>query len=536
MKIAVFRIAFLALVTLLASGYAATPVYAQATFVIVNDDATGVGLNDTTSVTPVGGNTGTTLGAQRLNVLQAAADAWGAMLQSSQPIRVSVQFLDLFCTPTQAVLGSAGARTYVADFPNAPALNTLYPIALANAIASQDLDPGNSDIIVQINLNLGTASCFSGTEWYLGLDGMAGSNVDLYSTMLHELAHDLGIGTTVDLSTGATFSTFDDAYIQSLEDHSLGQNWPNLSNAQRVTSATDNGDLHWTGSNVANLSGQLTQGADGDHVLMYAPSSLSLGSSVTHFDTTLTPDDLMEPFHVPAQTPSLLSVGLLADLGWTVTDSDSDLIADPLDNCPHHANNNQADNDSDGMGDACDEDDDNDEMTDSYELDNGLDPLTPDATLDGDEDGLSNLQEFTLGTAANNADTDSDGLPDGYEVNHGLSPTNAADAAADSDQDGLTNLEEFNLGTAINDADTDDDGITDGVEINNGLNPQDAGDATLDPDRDGLNNLMELSAGTDLLVPDTDGDGVLDGVDNNPLDASDGAMQLATVVITTILE
>ncbi|PON13319.1 hypothetical protein C2W62_34965 [Candidatus Entotheonella serta] len=458
MNLAVFRIAFLAFVTLLAGLSTSIPASAQATFVIVNDDAPGIGLNDTTSVAPVGGNNGTTLGAQRLNVLQAAANAWGTMLQSSQPIQVSVQFLDLFCTPTQAVLGSAGTRTYVADFPNAPALNTLYPIALANAIASQDLDPGNPDIIVQLNLNLGTSSCFSNTEWYLGLDGMAGSNVDLYSTVLHELAHGLGFGTTVDLSTGATFSTFDDAYIQSLEDHSLAQSWPNLSNAQRVTSATDNGDLHWTGSNVANLSGQLTQGVNGDHVLMYAPSSLSLGSSVTHFDTSLTPDDLMEPFHVPAQMPSMLAIGLLADLGWTVLDSDSDLISDSLDNCPNDANNNQADNDSDGAGDVCDDDDDNDGITDSYEMNNGLNPLVADETLDGDQDGLTNLKEFMLGTAANNADTDGDGLPDGYEVNNGLSPTNTADAAVDSDLDGLTNLEEFNLGTAINDVDTDDDG------------------------------------------------------------------------------
>lgn len=506
MTIAVFRIIALASVMLLASLSAAAPSYAQATFVIVIDDAPGVGLNDPTSTTPIGGNTGATLGAQRLNVLQAAADAWGAVIESGIDIRVSVQFLDLFCTSNQAVLGSAGARNYAYDFPDAPMPTTLYPIALANALADQDLDPANADITVQLNLNLGMANCFSGSGWYLGLDGVAGGNVDLYSTVLHELAHGLGIATTVDLSTGATFQGLGDAYILSLEDHSRGQLWPDLTNAQRVASSTDNGDLHWVGGNVSGLSSHLTAGVDGTHVQMYAPSSFSSGSSVTHFDTSLTPDDLMEPFHVEAREPSLLSTALLADLGWPLVDSDSDLIADPHDNCPTNANSNQVDNDNDGAGDACDADDDNDGMTDSYELSNGLDPLTADETLDKDQDSLTNLQEFNLGTAANNPDTDSDGLPDGFEVAQGLSPTNAADAAEDTDLDGLTNLEEYNLGTAINDTDTDDDGIADGVEIANGLNPQDNSDATSDLDGDGLDNLMELVTGTDILAPDTDGD------------------------------
>ena len=535
MHTTIFRLIRFAFVVFLICLGTALPAYAQTTFVIINDDAPGVGLNDTTSAAPVGGNNGTTLGQQRLNVLQAAANAWGEVLQSSVSVNVSVQFLDLFCTANQAVLGSAGAVNYTYNFPNAPVPTTLYPMALANALAGQDLDPNNPDIIVQLNRNLGAANCFAGSGWYLGLDGDAEVNVDLYSTVLHELAHGLGIGTTVDLSTGAKFAGFGDAYMLYLEDHSLGQLWPNMSNAQRMASATDDGDLHWVGTNVGSLSSHLTAGADGSHVLMYAPTTLSAGSSVTHFDTSLTPDDLMEPFHTGTNMPSTLSTALLADLGWQLVDGDSDLIADAQDNCPNDANSNQADNDNDGAGDLCDADDDNDGIPDSYELSNGLDPLTPDQNADNDADGLTNLQEFSLGTSANNADTDSDGLPDGYEVDNQLSPTNAADAANDSDLDGLSNLEEYNLGTAIHDTDTDDDGITDGLEIANGLNPQDSNDATTDLDGDGLDNLMEIVAGTDMLSPDSDADGVLDGNDWNPLDASDGPAQLALVVINAVI-
>jgi len=40
-------------------------------------------------------------------------------------------------------------------------------------------------------------------------------------------------------------------------------------------------------------------------------------------------------------------------------------------------------------------------------------------------------------------DSDADGLPDLWELNHSLNPLNATDAQADSDNDGLSNLEEY---------------------------------------------------------------------------------------------
>src|SRR6266480_526200 len=76
---------------------------------IVNGNAAGVGFNDPTAATPVGGNPGTTLGQQRLNAFQRAADLWGATLDSRVPVTILAQFAPLACTATGAVLGSAGA-------------------------------------------------------------------------------------------------------------------------------------------------------------------------------------------------------------------------------------------------------------------------------------------------------------------------------------------------------------------------------------------------------------------------------------------
>lgn len=81
------------------------------------------------------------------------------------------------------------------------------------------------------------------------------------------------------------------------------------------------------------------------------------------------------------------------------------------------------DSDADGTPDYLDDDDDNDGMSDEYELANGLDPFdAADAALDLDEDGLTNLQEFELNTAANNVDTDGDGISDSDEINAGSDP------------------------------------------------------------------------------------------------------------------
>jgi len=59
-----------------------------ATIVILNANAAGVGFNDPTPAAPVGGNPGTTRGQQRLNAFQAAANIWGATLNSTVTIVV----------------------------------------------------------------------------------------------------------------------------------------------------------------------------------------------------------------------------------------------------------------------------------------------------------------------------------------------------------------------------------------------------------------------------------------------------------------
>ncbi|HUF62786.1 MAG TPA: LamG-like jellyroll fold domain-containing protein [Verrucomicrobiales bacterium] len=108
-------------------------------------------------------------------------------------------------------------------------------------------------------------------------------------------------------------------------------------------------------------------------------------------------------------------------------------------------------------------------------------------------------------------DPDGDGLPSDWESEHGLDPESAEGdhgADGDFDGDGLTNLEEFLLGTRPDLADTDGDGLSDGDEVNiYGTDP-------LNPDTDGdtLEDGAEVASDppTDPTNRDTDGDGFED--------------------------
>ena len=89
---------------------------------IVNQDVgTGQGLDDPTPATPVGGNPGTTVGKQALNVYQFAADIWGAVLQSDVTIVNNATFEPLSCDATSGVLGSSGT-TYIFYFDDTSTL------------------------------------------------------------------------------------------------------------------------------------------------------------------------------------------------------------------------------------------------------------------------------------------------------------------------------------------------------------------------------------------------------------------------------
>ena len=229
---------------------------------IVNQDVgTGQGLDDPTPATPVGGNPGTTVGKQALNVYQFAADIWGAVLQSDVTIVNNATFEPLSCDATSGVLGSSGT-TYIFYFDDTSTLpagavrNTWYHSALFDALTHEDGAPGEADIQSQFNGALGSTGCLEGSKWYFGLDGKtpAGS-INFLNVVLHEMAHGLGFSGFNSLTTGSPYVGDDgvarpDIYSTFVYNDTQMKKWYDLTNAQRVTAALDDGKLVFTGATV----------------------------------------------------------------------------------------------------------------------------------------------------------------------------------------------------------------------------------------------------------------------------------------------
>jgi len=238
-------------ITLLALALAATSASA-ATIQIVNKDGAGEGFNDPTVVPPIGGNPGTTRGAQRLNVFNQAAAVWGSILPSSVLIKVDSNFDPLTCNSTSAVLGSTYANGAYRDFPGAEWPGVWYVIALADREANSDLNGVTSDMTAQFNSSVDNSTCLGTIAWYYGLDHQHDLNVDLLATVLHELGHGLGFTSLVDLTTGQyagyPSDPHSDAFTRFLYDDTQGKYWDQLTPAQRVTSSTNTNNLVWRGN------------------------------------------------------------------------------------------------------------------------------------------------------------------------------------------------------------------------------------------------------------------------------------------------
>lgn len=224
--------------------------FGAATITILNNDAAGVGFNDATVVAPVGGNAGTTLGQQRLNAFQAAANKWGATITSAVTIVIKAQWTALSCNATSAVLGSAGATEVFSDFTGAPLAGHWYGKALASKLFGSDPDPATADINANFNVNLGNAGCLTGIFFYLGLDNNHGSNIDLVTVLTHEFAHGLGFQTFTSGSSGAQLAGFPSVWDDFLHDDTTGLTWTQMTNAQRAASALNTQKLSWSGANV----------------------------------------------------------------------------------------------------------------------------------------------------------------------------------------------------------------------------------------------------------------------------------------------
>jgi hypothetical protein len=181
----------------------------------------------------------------------------------------------------------------------------------------------------------------------------------------------------------------------------------------------------------------------------------------------------------------------LTGMFYPEKDGDGDGVIDKNDNCPSMANSDQTDTDGDKIGNVCDSDDDNDGLTDTEEQEIGTNPLDSDTDDDGILDGQDNCPKVSnqnqadkdkdgVGDACDSvdnsvapapADTDHDGVPDSRDNCKTTANASQADndkdgsgdaCDADDDNDGLSDVDEAKKGTDPKNPDTDQDGAKDG--------------------------------------------------------------------------
>ncbi|WP_375579441.1 choice-of-anchor D domain-containing protein [Marivirga tractuosa] len=258
---------------------------------------------------------------EAMAAFEYALDIWATQIVSPVPIKIYAEFANLGA----GVLASAGPAYNVLNFPGAPEENTLYPAALANALAGEALFPDEDfDLIV----NLGT-----GIPWYFGLDGNTpAGQYDFVTVALHEAGHGLGFTTVRSFSggVGSLRSNGNPAvYGLFIEDGdgNLLLDFPDPST--ELGDAFTGGDIFMGGTfAVSALNGQRPE--------LYAPSNFQGGSSIAHWDEAAfpagDPNSLMTPQVGSAESNfdiGDITRGLFRDMGWQINEADvSPIVAD----------------------------------------------------------------------------------------------------------------------------------------------------------------------------------------------------------------
>jgi hypothetical protein len=268
---------------------------------LVNLDGPGEGFNDPAAPDPAsagGGNTGATLGEQRLIAFQASR---------SGSARSSIRWIAASRAPRSDKRAQAFSSAISSERRDpAPGIQLPWPTrcSVPTWLPEQTTSTPSSTVR-------------SARHAHFRLSGTTASTRILRTRP--------STSSTVDLGTGAKFLGFDDAYMLNLEDHTTGLIYPEMTDAERVAASTATGDLHWVGANVAAAGAGLAAGLDppSGHVEMFAPDPQDPGSSVSHFSTSVEPDESMEPFFIDTNHGPGLARDLMADIGWTTVARDA---------------------------------------------------------------------------------------------------------------------------------------------------------------------------------------------------------------------
>lgn len=257
--------------------------------------------------------------SQLKNPLQKGFNIWSDSLSGTVPISVVVYMgrfssgplYDLLRDPNDPnsaenlkyVIGVSINPPVVADNGN----HIAYVTSLADQIVGYDMNPDDYDITLMLNTDM---------PFYYGTDGRCSdSKIDYVTIILHEMAHGLGFMSTF---TKDGYLTYHDNqyWYPMIFDICLTKGGAQLvsmlSSPSSVSSALRSGALYFSGANTVEANG-------GKAVKMYAPYQWAPGSSVSHWDDSVSFDTFMKyQYHYPLHKIGAQKLGLMKDIGWSL--------------------------------------------------------------------------------------------------------------------------------------------------------------------------------------------------------------------------
>ncbi len=317
----------------------ATPVVFDVRFDLPDEECDVAPWNDATSVAPVGGNPGTTLGAQRRNAVLESVRQLAAGLDSESPISVRACWKDFpagtggsatlaaaspsdFMIDDQSLVFSSGGNFRPAAFlPDKYAFYSSAPAARLGGSSACRIRGGSctdvTDMEIFYNKRIGQAGVLGGAQFYLGYGAAPAGRLDFVGVSVHELGHGLGFVSLVSVSSGAKPLGRDDIFSRQIIDNRVFPmpTFSSLNDAGRQELITSVSGVSWIDARAANSPLNTQSSYPG--VLMYAPNPVQPGSSLSHLTDTYSGQLMTPRLNLSLGSRQLgLAVPMLYAVGW----------------------------------------------------------------------------------------------------------------------------------------------------------------------------------------------------------------------------